>query len=212
MKHPFEIHECSSCPDSHCAEGFKINKFKPTKCGNCYHVHARLGKHPYVSVCHFWRRHFHPPDKTDKFPPPATAPAAPVPAPTRGMSIGQRFFPSGAGKAPKIAGLTAHFVETRVETPRETAARLREERAAAKAAKEKEEKMKAKAAPKPRRNTVDLRVKVGNAPVNPVFGDDFDAFHDPYMLMPVEDPHDDNVRCLCHGSHAVYCLHRQDRA
>lgn len=128
--------------------------------------------------------------------PEAVAVAAPVPAAR--PSIGQRFFPSAANsKAPKIAGLTAHFAEVPMETTREAAARLREERAAAKAAKEKEEKSKAKPAAKARRNTTDLRVKVGNAPMNPVFGDDFDAFHDPYMLMPVEDPHDDNVCGIC---------------
>lgn len=160
IKHPYHIHECALCPGGRCEEGFKYNKFKTSKCGNCSHTH----------------------DLRD--PPPPEAAALPPPPPPakeeKKASIGMRFFPGGKGS--KIAELTGQL-----QGPEATAII-----AAAAAVKKKQKDDKKEKDGKKKRNTSDLRQRVGQ---NTSFGleDVMDnPFKDPYLLVPVEEPHDEN--------------------
>eukprot|EP00048_Salpingoeca_helianthica_P017246 m.236246 g.236246 ORF g.236246 m.236246 type:complete len:738 (-) comp20502_c0_seq1:110-2323(-) len=156
VNHPYHVHQCEHCPDATCEEGFKYNKFKPTKCGNCTHTH----------------------DLRD---PPPMPPPAPVVEPVKEekkQSLGMRFFPGGKASS-KIAELQGQLQGTPAAAPQP---------------KKKEEKKEAKRESKKeaKRKTSDLRQKVG---MNPAFAlEDVmdDPFKDPYVLVPVDEPHDGN--------------------
>ena len=104
--------------------------------------------------------------------------------------LGARFFPRGT----KIAALQEQLGAVEPTPPPKTAAELKREKALAKQAAKLAAKQ-SKGSAKEVRNTQQLRSKVG---MNPEFQlddpDSIDPFKDPYVLMTVDDPHDDNVR------------------
>jgi hypothetical protein len=108
--------------------------------------------------------------------------------------MGSRFFPST--RSSKITELQARLTELGTDNGGEVAVRRNSEMV--KQTKDKNEKASARVTAKARsRQSTDLmRSKLG---MNPDFLElqEMDPFSDPYVLVPVEDPRDDNVRRLC---------------
>lgn len=166
INHPYDVHACLKCDGGLCPEGFKLNKFKPKICGYCCHTHELRDKKP----------------------------AEPEPD-AEEPKVGTRFYPRGS----KVAALQVALGAVELEAPPKTAAQLKKEKAAAKAAAKEAARKAAREAKDARmraRETAQLRTKVG---LNPQFvlddpdAMDLDPFKDPYVLMNVDDPHDQNL-------------------
>eukprot|EP00047_Mylnosiga_fluctuans_P004594 m.235460 g.235460 ORF g.235460 m.235460 type:complete len:763 (-) comp12828_c0_seq1:115-2403(-) len=166
--HPYELHVCPRCPGGACPEGFKFNKFKPSKCSNCYHIHE-LRDDAKAKIK----------EEAEETAVPAAAPAAPAQT-----AFGKRFYPNSGGK--KISELVNQLTNTGVSEP------------APVVKKDKKKEKKAKGDEKKHRRTEDLRSKVS---VNPEFvlempEGELDPFKDPYLLMPADEPFDENLTAL----------------